>query len=289
MLQYLTMLRVIFSKVVIPKSRYGKFASMSESRSYYISKLQDYFRDKQAKNPRYSVRALARDLELQAPSLSHILNGNRPLPKEKTEHVIKKLSLTEHERVLFTESLYRTKTNIDEIKISPLDKRFMLDESYGKIIAEWEHYAVLHLFDIEGFECTPEDISKRLAITTTRAEKVLNNLIACNLLNFVMGKLLRQHPEIRTTEDVKSHALRASHLENLEIAKEKLDQVSIELRDFSSSIYAIDVNKIPEAKTIIREFRHKMTALLKGGNRTEIYQMAIQFYPLSNVTHRTES
>jgi hypothetical protein len=56
----------------------------------------------------------------------------------------------------------------------------------------------------------------------------------------------------------------------------------MEFRDFSSMMMAIDPDKISEAKTIIREFRLKMDSLMEQGHKREIYQLAIQFYPLSH-------
>ena len=57
----------------------------------------------------------------------------------------------------------------------------------------------------------------------------------------------------------------------------------MELRDFSSTTVAIDLDKLPEVKTIIREFRQKMTTLLRDGKKTDVFQLAIQFYPLTKI------
>ena len=73
-----------------------------------------------------------------------------------------------------------------------------------------------------------------------------------------------------------------THLEELELAKNKLKEIEKDLRDFSSSTYALDPEKMDEAKTIIREFRQKMGALLKSGEKKEVYMLAIQFYPLTD-------
>jgi hypothetical protein len=40
-------------------------------------------------------------------------------------------------------------------------------------------------------------------------------------------------------------------------------------------------DRIPEAKTIIREFRQKMCALMESSCGEEVYQLAIQFYPMT--------
>ncbi len=44
---------------------------------------------------------------------------------------------------------------------------------------------------------------------------------------------------------------------------------------------AVDSEKIPEAKILIKEFRQKMSALLESGKKDEVYQLAVQLYPLS--------
>jgi hypothetical protein len=43
------------------------------------------------------------------------------------------------------------------------------------------------------------------------------------------------------------------------------------------------MNKFHDAKMLIKEFRKKMAVLLSEGERKEVYQLAIQFYPLSNL------
>ena len=51
---------------------------------------------------------------------------------------------------------------------------------------------------------------------------------------------------------------------------------------------AIDPEKIPEAKLIIREFRKKMGSLLNSGTKREVYQLGIQFYPVTKVQNQGE-
>jgi len=254
---------------------------MEQTQNYYIHKLQDGLSQKQRQNPNYSLRAYARDLGVHAATLSQVMKGSRPLPVKDSLSVVQKLLLPPKERTLFLESLYRSKTKLDAIKIDDNDERFMLDESHFKSIAEWEHYAVLTLFDIDGFKCSANEIAKRLGITLNRAQVVLDNLLHCQLLKMVEGEYLKTTGPLRTTEDVSNLALRNSHLETLEMGKNKLDEIDVMLRDFSAMTIAMDLEKLTEAKTIIREFRQKMTALLRNGKRTEVYQLAIQFYPLT--------
>ena len=246
---------------------------------------------RQRENPQYSLRAYARDLGVHPGTLAKVIKGERPLPMKVSFGVVSKLKLGPRDRTLFMESLLRNKTSIDDIKIDPLDTRHMVDESNYKVIAEWEHFVVTDLFDVEGFQSTTEDIARRLALTLTRAEVVVENLVTSGLLKRNDdGKLSRVHADIKTTEDLKSQALKEGHLDTLKLGIKKLEEVEIELRDFSSSAMAIDLEQLPEAKTIIREFRQKMAALLRNGKyKTDVYQLAIQLYPLTQTKSEDES
>jgi uncharacterized protein (TIGR02147 family) len=237
---------------------------------------------KQRQNPHYSLRAFARDMDVHPATLSQVFKGNRPLPLKNASRVVARLNLSPKEKTLFLESLYGSKVTLDQIKVDRSEERVMLDEAQHKIIAEWEHYAVLTLFDLNDFKVTKENVTNRLHISPLRTEVVLTNLISSGLLQKNKnGVLAKTQSSVRTTEDVLSPALRASHKQTIEMGIQKLDQVAMELRDFSSTTLAVDLEKLPEVKTIIREFRQKMSALLKEGTKTDVYQLAIQFYPLT--------
>lgn len=252
--------------------------------AYYLKKLKENFSKRQRTNPSYSLRAFARDLGMPASTLSQVLLGNRPLPFKNSSHVLGKISLNAKERTLFMESLGKKHVTLDSIEIRDQSQQVILDETYYQIIAEWEHYAALMLFDCEDFELSRESLVEKLCITKIRAEVVIENLLKFGMISEdENGKYIRTHSSFRTTEDVASDALRASHLETLDLGKEKLTDIDLELRDFSSLMVACDLEKLPEAKTIIREFRQKMIALLKTGKREHVYQLAIQLYPLTDV------
>lgn len=256
---------------------------METTQAYYLSKMREGLSLKQRNNPHYSLRAYARDIGIHPATLSQIINGKRALPVKDSEKVIKRLNLGPKERSLFIDSLAKNKS-YNQIKISEEDNRLVLDESYYKIIAEWEHYAVLELFNLEDFQRTKEDVALRLDLTSNRTEVVLHNLTVCKLLELdEEGKLKKVPSDVKTSEDIVSQALRDSHKEAMQMGVSKIDEVAVELRDFSSSTLAIDMKKLPEAKALIREFRMKMAALLNSGDKTEVYQIAVQFYPLTDL------
>lgn len=250
---------------------------------YYLKKIKDDLSLRQKANPSFSMRAYAKYIEVHPATLTQIFKGNRTLPFKNAKKVIEKLNLGPQERTLFMESLFKTKISLDKIEIGTdiSEDRFMLDESHFKVMSEWEHLAFLDLFDLKDFILDYSIIAKKLAITVNRVEVVVDNLITCGLLAYHEGKLVRVHSNLRTTEDYSNQALKNGHKETLEMGIDKLDKIDIDFRDYSSTTVAIDLAKLPEAKTIIREFRQKMVALLRDGEKTEVYQLAIQFFPLT--------
>ncbi len=253
-----------------------------DHRPYHLQKISDAFSHRQKEDPRYTLRAFSRDIELNVSSLSQILRGFRPLPVKSAKSVAEKLALSPTEKMLFLESALQSRVQFGTIRVSREDHRRILDDSHYKVIAEWEHFAVLALYDIFGYLPSREEIAEHFDLTITRTQTVLQNLLDSGILVAdANGKLIKSLTESRTTEDIQSQALRESHLETLRIARLKLEEVPVDRRDFSSMTLAIDMDKLLEAKMVIREFRRKMEKLLENNRSTEVYQLAIQFFPLS--------
>lgn len=249
---------------------------------HYIDTLEQELGKRQKNNPHYSLRSFARDLGLHPATLSMVLNRKRQLPKKDLAQTLKALSLSPLQESLFKESYYKNKTKLDDIQIDPeFLKRTLLDESYYRIIAHWEYYAIITLLEIPKKSQTPEMIASELGINLKRVQLILKELEKANLIAQSEDGFVLSSGKLRTTEDISSRALKESHKETLDMAKQKIEEVEVELRDYSSMTIAINPQKLPEAKTIIREFRQKIGSLLRDGDKQEVYQLAIQLFPLT--------
>ena len=251
---------------------------------YYLTVLKDEFQRRKDVNPEYSLRSYAYEIGLHFSSLSMILNGKRRLSPRIAKRVCGSFSLSPIDQTRFMEST-SPEGALDRIQIyddGPSEEEMIIDDSYYAVIAEWEHYVVLRLFDLEGFQVTPESAAAKLGVSKERINEVFENLLSCGLLKNEDGTLIPYKGYIRTTEDIPSDALLASHQETMDMGKAKL-ALSPELRDYSSSTLAIDRNKLAEAKIVIREFRKKMASLLSSGPKSDVYQLAIQFYPMTEI------
>ena len=58
----------------------------------------------------------------------------------------------------------------------------------------------------------------------------------------------------------------------------------VDVRDFSWVTAAIDTRKLPLAKTLIRKFMDDLLDIMdEGAEPNEVYRLAFQLFPLTNV------
>jgi len=227
---------------------------------------------RQRKNPRYSIRAMARDIGVHPSTLSAIFGGKRNLPQSQISRVGKKIKDIPGASALL-ESSFR-----DGVCAIPIDSLLY------EIVAEWEYAAILTLLDCANYESSSRWIAERLQLEESRVKHCLQNLVSAGLLVVEeSGKLRKPAKNIETTEDIASKALRASHFEALRQAHGKLESIDLETHDFSSVTFTMSFDKIPKVKKEIRAFRKRLQKILESESNTEIYQLNLQLFPLTKI------
>jgi len=242
--------------------------------------LSDILAARQRNNPHYSMRAFARDIGLNAGSLSGVLSGRRALPDEVLVSLPKRLAMKPSDVARLRRAL--SEVGAHRVQSVHDSKRTMVDARHFHILAEWEHFAFLTLMDTKDFRSNEAWLANRLAISISRVRAVKSRLVDAGLIEEgTKGELKKLCNPLNTSEDVTSTALYHGHLEELKLAELALKNRHVLDRDFSSVMVAIPSEKIQEAKSIIRKFRREFAELLENGEGDEVYNLAIQFYPLT--------
>lgn len=251
---------------------------------FYLFKLQEELSRRQRVNASYSLRAYAADLNIDSSNLSAIFRRKRGLPAKRAEGIAERLGLSPMERALFISSVYRKTCKIDQIPVVANKKKYLLDEAHYRLVAEWEYYAVLSLMETDDFQSDPEWMAERLDVSRQRIEVVLGNLKELGFIEEkTEQKIERKVAKLETSEDIFSQALQKSHVEAMQLANKKIAETDVSQRDYSSMTMAIDPRKMNDAKAIIREFEDKMQVLMNGSQLSEVYQLNVQFFPLTKV------
>lgn len=248
---------------------------------YYLEKLESEFERRKTTNHRYSLRKYAQDLGLQAPTLSHVLKGSRPLPLRSLKTVSNGLKLQGTAYRNFIRSMARGLAVYIQQDTKGFTSYHQLnDQLHREILEDWEHFAVLNYLNTTG----PQDITSlalRFNLPVERIETVYKNLFRSGLIVEKNNKLVKTKISLRTSEDIKSETLQKAHLQELDLIKKKLQELNPLLRDISSITFAGNNEKLRKAKILIRNFRKKINLLMEDEKSNDVFLLAIQLVPLT--------
>ncbi|WP_374074148.1 DUF4423 domain-containing protein [Bdellovibrio bacteriovorus] len=233
------------------------------------SKLEEI----QKKNPRFSFRSLAKKVGISPGCLNELMHGKRPLSEFYANKIVLGLELDTAER----NEIYSM--------ISTRSRKFAvqktLQEQELELLTNWEHFAILNLFRMKNFQSEPAWIAERLALPIEKVEMSLQLLMNLGFIKKKGNSIARAVASLSTTTDVPSQALVKAHTSDLRKAIEVLQSTPPDVRDFSSITMAINPGKLSEAKKFIKKFRRKFSILVEEGEQTAVYNLNIQFFPLT--------
>ena len=159
---------------------------------------------------------------------------------------------------------------------------FRLQTDQFQCIADWYHFAILSLLETKDASSNIGWIAKRLRISRREAIGAVERMLRLGLLTKTIdGKLRLTRTSYTTSDEVTNTAVRKNHSQILERARESLESDEIGMRDSTSMMMAINTERLPEAKKLIREFRDKLSAFLEGGKQKEVYALAVNLIPIT--------
>lgn len=247
---------------------------MDKAKINYRELLFTTLNQRKSVNSRYSIRAFARDLGVSKTLLADILADKANIGKKVKGKIIDHLRLSP-----------ALVTKLEE----EASDYFEINDDQFQVISDWHYFAILSLSKTPEARYCEKWVSERLGIDKLLARNSLTRLERMSLIQNKNGKLKRTSNPIITIEDIPSSALRNHHTQNFDRAKISLEKTDVELRDISSVTMPIDPKKIGMAKEMIRDFRKKLNKKLESKNSTEVYTLAVQLFPQTNLENNYEN
>ena len=137
--------------------------------------------------------------------------------------------------------------------------------------------------DTRNFCSDDKWIAKRLGVSVKKVKSTINRLIELSLvIKDKSGNFSKTYQQVNTSDDVLDTSIKKSHLHDMTIAAQKLMDLDLTLRDFTSYTMEFDLNKMEQVKTIIRKFQEDLHKLMKSDAKpTEVYKLNTYLYPVS--------
>ncbi len=240
------------------------------------------------RNPRYSIRAFAKALQIDVGALSRVLAGKQIPSHKLAQKLIEALELEPEKSDVFVSSISETQGHRHLRRTSPFFKKLQsksvpqdLSIDLYRVIADWYHVAILELTFVEDFESTPRWISKNLGIGQTEARLAIERLLNLGLLATKNGRLIKTTEQLSTADKhLTTPALKKNQRQFLERAMVSLEEDPIEERSITSMTMAIDPAKLNEAKKMIREFNQTLCQFLESGKQKRVYNLGVALCPV---------
>ena len=231
--------------------------------------LLEHLQVAQAKNAKYSMRSLARDLGLSAPTLSLVLKGKRRLGPESLENIAHKLGLSPKE-----------KKQLLSLKPSS-NQTTQLDLDHYYIVSDWRYFTFLNLVETSDFNSDKEWIAKRMGCSKSQVEKIHNRLIRLGLIEDTPEGLLRKSPDLRTAEEIGNLSMMKRHQQNLQDALDALKQLPSQKRDFRCLTFSYPKKNLPQLKKKLQAFLDELSSESNQQieNTDEVYELCLSLFP----------
>lgn len=234
------------------------------------------------RNPRYSLRAFANLLELDPSSVSQMISGRRKASVKMTKKICEKLSA---EPTLVENFVKNARVKRSKLGEYSADKKYsLLTLDSIEVISNWYYFAILELMNMTHFKSCPSWMAARTGISVPEVKIALERLMRLELVQEVDGKFTRTEKLLTTYSPGETSAARKElQKQVLKMALESIENDPIEERDMTNMTMSIDETKLPEARQLITKFRRDLCAYLETGERSRVYQLGIQLYPISKI------
>lgn len=261
--------------------------------------LKELMAEKARQNPRFSMRAMAKNLSLAPSFLSGVLKGKKNFSLQTATKVARKLRLNKTESEYFCLLTQRDSAKDALVRESLVEQlnRFNpnlevsdLSVDRFRVIADWFHFAILAAMDLSAFEATPRNLALALETPQAEIELALARLLRLNMIEEIdTGIFIKVARNPRVSSAVPDGALRQFHAQTLQKAVESLTSQSPKEKIVGSETMAFDSDQVEALNVLANEFFDRALMLAKKSKRKDcVYHLGVQFFNFTPRLRRKE-
>ena len=258
--------------------------------SSFVDAVSEDFDRRRQKNPRYSLRAYAAYLGVNASALSRLRRG-QAMPSPKTAaKIAKKLQVSaDDKRILLRNLLEDRRAREAATLAKALDapdlrpRPHELDADASASVFNVTAHAIMQLAETDDFRADARWIARRLRRPQDDVESTVRALLRHGLvIKTPDGRMANSNRQITAVNSDATDRVRREHQKAiLREAIASVDRDAFADRAHYGVAMSISPDKLPLARKMIVEFLERLSDALESGPRAEVYQFAAQLFPLS--------
>lgn len=265
----------------------------------YRTYLRELMAQKAKQNPRYSLRAMAKNLDLAPSFLSGVLKGKKNFSVETTLRLARRLRLNKTESQYFclltqkesAKDAVARENFVEQLnRFNPQLEVTDLSVDRFRVIADWFHFAIMSCLDLTDFEATPRHLSLALDIPQAEVELALERLLRLGMIERREdGTYRKSQRNPRVISASPDGALRQFHAQTLQKAVESLTTQTPAEKIVGSETMAFDTDQLEQLNDLANEFFDRALALAKKSQRKNcVYHLGVQFFNFTPRLRRKE-
>lgn len=236
-------------------------------------------------NPKFSLRAYAKYLDISPATLSLIMSDKTVITPRVFGKIKEKINLSADVLADYDKKIAQTKLNRSIRQIDHTEEMRQLEMSEFSFISDWYYYAILEIFNLDKYSDEPKWIADKLGIKEVKKITIaLERLIELGLLaRDQSGKLFLSNSFTSILDyTISSKGMKMRQQQIMQLSSQKIEVVPIEKRDNSGITVCIDPELLPEIKNKIKVFRRTLgNFIVKNSKKNKaIYELQINFIPL---------
>lgn len=269
--------------------------------------LLDFYKEKSARNPSYTMSAFTRRAGLGANLrgyLKLVIEGKRNLTPHTLRAFVDALGLGAKEALYFENLVYFNQARTAKDKnyyFARLEaasegretRQFELMRSQYNYCSKWYLVAVRELVGLDHFEEDPAWIATRLRGKISRKEalEALEHLERMELIRREKGRYIQSEPLVKIPGGVFNLVVENFHTQMIDLAKESLSSDPYEERNVSAVTLSCDSSRIGALREAIARFRDQITTEFGVGNAAPdtVAQVNFQLFQLTTPSKKENS
>jgi len=152
-------------------------------------------------------------------------------------------------------------------------------------VKDWYHGAIVEMTALRHFRADYKWIAQNLGITTVQVKSAVKRLLRLGILETKGKQWSKTRRRFQFPTTSLQDAVNGFHQEMIYKAFKTLElrtPSDFEARDITGITIAIDPKRISEAKKRIQRFRNQLADFLSRGELSEVYQLNVQLFSLTN-------
>lgn len=264
--------------------------------------LLNQYQKRLSDNPRYSMRAYARDLRLSPGQLSLVMSGKKGISLDRAKTIAEILDLSPLEKDYFVNqaelSFARSKAakGLAEgalKKLRQYEDAFYLSKDSVTAISDWYHLGILQVMQVQRYEnqCKKrgevEFLSTVLKVPELDVREALLRLKKLEVLKAFEGYHLPVQDYVLTKGEVPSAAIRKFHRQIIQKALVAIETQLVEERFLNTTVMSIQREDYPKLVEDFKDFYR--SAMNKYGKSQKskvkgdsVYALSVQLFKIAH-------